>query len=113
MFSFSSHFWINRVQLPPVTRMVIQWHTLRLTGIVARRIIGLMVSNPPRGAIPPYLTSARAAKILGTNKRTLHNWIQKQRIPAPEIDPKNGYYLWTLADIDAARIVLAEEAMEK
>lgn len=56
-----------------------------------------------------YLTSARVARILGINKRTLHNWIKAGKIPAPEVNPDNGYLLWTMTDVEVVRNVLTEE----
>lgn len=56
-----------------------------------------------------YLTTHRAARILGVSKRTLHFWIQAGKVPAPPADPENGYLRWTMADIEAVRTVLREE----
>jgi predicted site-specific integrase-resolvase len=56
-----------------------------------------------------YLTSARVARILGINKRTLHNWIKAGKIPAPDANPDNGYLQWTMTDIEVVRNVLTEE----
>jgi hypothetical protein len=47
--------------------------------------------------------------MLGITKRTLHNWVKAGRIPAPEINPDNGYLQWTLSDVDTVRHVLTEE----
>ena len=57
-----------------------------------------------------YLNSARVANILGTTKRTLHNWIQSGKIPAPDVNPENGYYRWTMAEIEGIRMILQEKA---
>ncbi len=62
-----------------------------------------------RPAETAYLNSARVAKILGTTKRTLHNWIHSGRIPAPDVNPDNGYYRWTLGDVEAIRLILQEK----
>ena len=59
---------------------------------------------------PIYLTSARAARILGINKRTLHNWIKAGKIPGPNVNPDNGYLQWTMADVEVVRNVLMEES---
>lgn len=56
-----------------------------------------------------YMTSSRVARILGTKKRTLHNWVKSGRVPRPEIDEKTGYYKWTLADVSAAQTALQEQ----
>ena len=56
-----------------------------------------------------YLTSVRVAGILGISKRTLHNWVKNGKIPPPEVDPSNGYYLWKMGDVDAIRNILLEE----
>lgn len=56
-----------------------------------------------------YLSSARVAGILGISKRTLHNWVKSGKIPPPEVDSSNGYYLWKLSDVDAIRNILVEE----
>lgn len=66
-----------------------------------------------RGHHPPaqdHLTSARVANILGLSKRTLHNWVKSGRIPRPEVDTRNGYYMWTLGDVEAIRQMLKEES---
>jgi len=59
-----------------------------------------------------YLTSARAARILGITKRTLHNWIKAGKIPAPEANPANGYLQWTMSDVEVVRRVLTEESLD-
>jgi DNA-binding transcriptional MerR regulator len=59
-----------------------------------------------------YLTSARVARILGITKRTLHNWIKAGKIPAPEVNPANGYLQWTMADVAVVRAVLMEESLD-
>jgi DNA-binding transcriptional MerR regulator len=56
-----------------------------------------------------YITSARAARILGITKRTLHNWVKAGRIPPPEVNPDNGYLQWTMADVETVRNVLTED----
>jgi predicted site-specific integrase-resolvase len=55
-----------------------------------------------------YLPTSRVAKILGTNRRTLHNWIKSGRLQSPEVDEKTGYFKWTLSDVSAAQHVLQE-----
>ncbi len=57
-----------------------------------------------------YLSSSRVAGILGISKRTLHNWVKSGKIPPPEVDPDNGYYLWRMSDVDAIRNILLEES---
>lgn len=74
----------------------------RLTYSVMRR----------NGQSPEYMTSVRVARILGITKRTLHNWIKAGKIPAPEANPDNGYLQWTLSDVEVARNVLMEEALD-
>jgi len=59
-----------------------------------------------------YLTSARVARILGITKRTLHNWIKAGKIPAPEVNPENGYLQWTMGDVETVRNVLMEETLD-
>lgn len=56
-----------------------------------------------------YLKSAKVAPMLGISKRTLHNWVKSGKIPPPEVDASNGYYLWKMADVDAIRNILLEE----
>lgn len=48
------------------------------------------------------MTSAQVARILGTNRSTLHYWIKSGRIEPPLTDPSNGYYVWTRNDVEAA-----------
>lgn len=56
-----------------------------------------------------YLSSARVARILQVSKRTLLNWVHAGRVPRPEINPENGYFMWTMPDVDAIRTALQEE----
>ena len=71
----------------------------------------ITISLMPRAAMRSnYITSGRAARILGITKRTLHNWVKAGRIPGPEVNPDNGYLQWTLADVDTARHVLTEDS---
>jgi len=37
--------------------------------------------------------------MFGVSKRALIKWIETGRIPPPEQDPRNGFYRWTLTDI--------------
>ena len=37
------------------------------------------------------------------------NWVKNGKIPPPEVDPSNGYYLWKMGDVDAIRNILLEE----
>lgn len=66
------------------------------------------VGNAER--IEEYMTTARVARILGITKRTLHNWIKAGKVPAPEVNPENGYLLWKMSDVDVARNALTEES---
>jgi DNA-binding transcriptional MerR regulator len=56
-----------------------------------------------------YLSSARVARILDVSKRTLLNWVNSGKVPTPEVNPVNGYLLWTMSDVEAIRTVLQEE----
>ncbi len=56
-----------------------------------------------------FLTSAQVAAALGVTKRTLHNWIKSGKITAPEVNPANRYYRWTLVDVEAIRTNLRAE----
>jgi predicted site-specific integrase-resolvase len=62
--------------------------------------------------IAEFLTTARAARILGVSKRTLHNWIKAGKVPPPEINPENGYLQWTMSDVAVVRNVLMEEKLD-
>jgi hypothetical protein len=42
------------------------------------------------------------------SKRTLHNRIKAGKVTPPEVDPKNGYFIWTLADLELARKLLED-----
>lgn len=68
-----------------------------------------MPANARYKGNPDAFTSARAAAILGTTKRTLHNWVRSGRIPKPDVNAANGYYRWTLSDIEVVRALLKEE----
>ena len=61
-----------------------------------------------RGQID-YLSSARVARILQVSKRTLLNWVHSGKVPTPEVNPANGYLLWTMSDVEAVRTALQEE----
>jgi predicted site-specific integrase-resolvase len=56
-----------------------------------------------------YLTTHRVARILSISKKTLHNWVQSGKIPHPPVNPENGYFLWTMMDIEVIRVALREE----
>jgi DNA-binding transcriptional MerR regulator len=62
--------------------------------------------------IAEFLTTARAARILGVSKRTLHNWIKAGKVPPPEVNPENGYLQWTMSDVAVVRNVLMEEKLD-
>jgi excisionase family DNA binding protein len=50
-------------------------------------------------------TTSEAAKKLGISRETLYQWLRAKNIPAPQ-QVKLGsktQYLWTLADIEAAK----------
>ena len=59
-----------------------------------------------------FLTTARAARILGVSKRTLHNWIKAGKVPPPEVNPENGYLQWTMSDVAVVRNALMEEKID-
>ena len=61
-----------------------------------------------RRADTEYVTTSRAAAILGIKKPTLIRWINSGRLPVPEVDPRNGYYLWKISDLEAIRMILKE-----
>ncbi len=75
-------------------------------GLDARKITLMRMAI--RAAGPDYLSSARAARVLGVSKRALLNWVNAGLVPKPEINPVNGYLLWTMADIEAVRIARME-----
>ena len=68
-----------------------------------------MMRNAGRSEKPDYLSSCRAARVLGVSKRTLLNWVNLGLVSKPEVNPTNGYLLWTTADIEAARIARMED----
>jgi DNA-binding transcriptional MerR regulator len=68
-----------------------------------------MMRPAVRGETPAYLSSCRAARVLGVSKRTLLNWVNAGLVPKPEVNPTNGYLLWTTADIEGARMARMEE----
>jgi len=53
-----------------------------------------------------YLTTTQVARALGITKRTLHNKIKAGRVTPPEVNPRNGYFIWTMADLEMARKAL-------
>lgn len=55
------------------------------------------------------ITTEQVAKILGISKRTLKTWLQNGRVSEPDRNPKNNYRIWTLADVDAIRLILGNE----
>lgn len=56
-----------------------------------------------------FLTSSQVAAMLGLSKRNLHYWVKSGKIPQPEVNPKNGYFLWTVSEVEAIRNILREE----
>ena len=68
-----------------------------------------MMRTAGRSDKPEYLSSSRAARVLGVSKRTLLNWVNSDLVPKPEVNPTNGYLLWTTADIEAARMARMED----
>lgn len=50
-----------------------------------------------------FLKSSEVAEALGISRPTLHVWIRKGRVPKPDVDPSNGYYRWSLKDLDVLR----------
>lgn len=51
-----------------------------------------------------YTTKEAAAKV-GVSYQTLHNWVNRGRIPAPKLINvgQKSIYLWTKANIERAR----------
>ncbi len=56
---------------------------------------------------PQHLTSTEVADLLGVTKRTLFNWLKAGKIPQPQRRP-NGYFQWTLEDVQLLRSLLEE-----
>jgi predicted DNA-binding transcriptional regulator AlpA len=56
---------------------------------------------------PQYLTSTEVADLIGVTKRTLFNWLKSGKIPQPLRRP-NGYFQWTLEDVQLLRSLLEE-----
>jgi hypothetical protein len=83
-------------------------HTLALIFTWSALNIALM-RTAVRGGKTEYLSSCRAARVLGVSKRTLLNWINSGLVAKPDVNPTNGYLLWTTADIEAARIARMED----
>jgi DNA-binding transcriptional MerR regulator len=65
---------------------------------------------PKKRESSKFLTSAQVAIALGLTKGTLHYWIRQGKVPPPEVNPENGYYRWTLADVENIRLTLREES---
>jgi hypothetical protein len=55
------------------------------------------------------LTSG-AANSLGISKRMLNLLVKGGKVPAPSGRTVSGYHLWTLKDIEAARMALEDAA---
>ena len=55
------------------------------------------------------ITTEQVANILGVSKRTLKTWLQNGKVSEPDRNPKNNYRIWTLADVDALRLILKVE----
>jgi excisionase family DNA binding protein len=49
-----------------------------------------------------YMKTGEVARLIKVSKRTLQNWLKQDKIEAPQKGP-NGYYVWTTAEIRAAR----------
>jgi len=54
------------------------------------------------------LTTTQVARALGISKRTLHNRIKAGKLTPPEVDPRNGYFIWTMTDLEMTRKALEE-----
>lgn len=54
-----------------------------------------------------YLSSQQVAELIGVTKRTIFNWLKAGKIPAPE-RRANGYFQWTLEDVQLIRTLLEE-----
>lgn len=49
--------------------------------------------------------TGEVAQLINVTKRTLQNWLVQEKIPRPQKGP-NGYYLWSSADVTAAKSYL-------
>ncbi len=72
--------------------------------------MALMHRMAPARESTRYLTSAQVATMLGVSKRNLHYWVQRGKVPKPEVNPDNGYYRWSANEVEAIRNILREEA---
>jgi DNA-binding transcriptional MerR regulator len=61
---------------------------------------------------PNCLTSQEVANLIGVTKRTIFNWLKSGKIPEPQRRP-NGYFQWTLEDVQLLRSFLEEMHSDK
>ena len=61
-----------------------------------------------KARLEPYLRSQEVADVLGITKRTLMNWLRKQKIPEPERNQMNRYRRWRAQDVERIRQIIAE-----
>jgi len=59
-----------------------------------------------------FLTSSEVASLLGVTKRTIFNWLKAGKIPQPQRRP-NGYFQWTLEDVQLVRSLVEEMHSDK
>jgi predicted DNA-binding transcriptional regulator AlpA len=59
-----------------------------------------------------FLTSSEVAALMGVTKRTIFNWLKCGKIPQPQRKP-NGYFQWTLADVQLLRSFVEEMHSDK
>lgn len=66
-----------------------------------------MVSNPL------LLKCHEVARILGVTRKTVHRYVERGILPAPILNPSNGYGLWKPSDVDVAQRMLAASRLKE
>lgn len=51
---------------------------------------------------PTSYTTNQAAQRVGVSKSTLLEWLRKKKVPGPRLRDRNGWRIWTEADVERA-----------
>lgn len=62
---------------------------------------------------PLLLKCHEVARILGVTRKTVHRYVERGILPAPVLNPSNGYGLWKPSDVDVAQRMLAASRLKE
>jgi excisionase family DNA binding protein len=52
-----------------------------------------------------FMSTKKAAKLLGVSRQTLYNWLNDAKIPEPQRHPRTGHLQWQPQDIQRIRLL--------